>query len=148
MNAGLFRGGTVAKFIAARNMDVLDIGVPLLSMHSPFEVLSKLDVEMAKRAFRTFYEDFIDKFGQADISRDDVKALMFPVLYSRNVLYRDGKRKVPYEKEKEQFSRVYPSLTRVIEALKRKDHTRLSILMQKRRSSLYLLKKLYRPITA
>jgi len=51
-------GGTVAKFIAVRNMDVLDVGIPLLSMHSPFEVLSKLDVHTAYRAFSRFFSGF------------------------------------------------------------------------------------------
>ncbi|MDO5014489.1 MAG: aminopeptidase [Clostridia bacterium] len=48
-------GGTVAKYIANLNVDVVDVGVPVLSMHSPFEVVSKLDVYMA---FRGFYEYF------------------------------------------------------------------------------------------
>ena len=48
-------GGTVAKFIANLGADVLDIGVPVLSMHAPFEVVSKLDVFMAYRAFAEFF---------------------------------------------------------------------------------------------
>lgn len=48
-------GGTVAKFMAERNMDVLDIGIPLLSMHSPFEVCSKADLYMAVKGFTAFY---------------------------------------------------------------------------------------------
>ncbi|MEG1834660.1 MAG: aminopeptidase, partial [Oscillospiraceae bacterium] len=37
-------GGTVAMYLAALDMDVVDLGVPVLSMHAPFEVVSKLDV--------------------------------------------------------------------------------------------------------
>ncbi len=44
-------GGTVAKYIAALNVDVIDVGVPVLSMHSPYEVVSKLDVYMSFKAF-------------------------------------------------------------------------------------------------
>ena len=44
-------GGTVAKYIAKLNVDVVDVGVPVLSMHAPFEVVSKLDVYMTYRAF-------------------------------------------------------------------------------------------------
>ncbi|MBN1389730.1 MAG: aminopeptidase [Candidatus Thermoplasmatota archaeon] len=51
-------GGTVAKFIATRNIDVLDIGIPILSMHSPFEVVSKMDVGMGYQAFSVFFEKF------------------------------------------------------------------------------------------
>lgn len=49
-------GGTVAMYVAALNVDVVDLGVPVLSMHAPFEVVSKLDVYMAYRAFKVFFE--------------------------------------------------------------------------------------------
>ncbi len=49
-------GGTVAKYISRFNVDVVDIGVPVLSMHAPFEVVSKLDVYMTYRAFTAFVE--------------------------------------------------------------------------------------------
>ncbi len=48
-------GGTVAKFIAGLNVDVVDVGVPVLSMHAPMEVVSKLDVYMTYLAFLAFY---------------------------------------------------------------------------------------------
>ncbi|MBR6918469.1 MAG: aminopeptidase [Clostridia bacterium] len=47
-------GGTVAKYISRYNIDTLDIGVPVLSMHAPFEVVSKYDVYSAHRAFSEF----------------------------------------------------------------------------------------------
>lgn len=46
-------GGTVAMYIAALGVDVIDLGVPVLSMHAPFETVSKLDVYMT---YRTCYE--------------------------------------------------------------------------------------------
>ena len=49
-------GGTVAKYVANMNVDVVDVGVPVLSMHAPYEVVSKLDVYMAKKAFLKFFE--------------------------------------------------------------------------------------------
>lgn len=48
-------GGTVAKYIAHLNVDVVDMGVPVLSMHAPFEVVSKTDVFMAYKAFSAFF---------------------------------------------------------------------------------------------
>ena len=48
-------GGTVAAYIANLNVDVIDLGVPVLSMHAPFEVVSKIDVFMAYRAFYEFF---------------------------------------------------------------------------------------------
>lgn len=48
-------GGTVAAYMADRNIDTLDAGVPVLSMHSPFEVVSKLDCFMTYRAILEVY---------------------------------------------------------------------------------------------
>ena len=50
-------GGTVAKYLAQFNIDVVDMGVPLLSMHAPFEVTAKLDVYAAYRACVEFYKN-------------------------------------------------------------------------------------------
>lgn len=47
-------GGTVAKYIANMNIDTIDIGVPVISMHSPFEVISKADLYENYLAFRAF----------------------------------------------------------------------------------------------
>lgn len=47
-------GGTVAQFVANRDVDVVDVGVPVLSMHSPFELVAKLDVYMMYQAFTAF----------------------------------------------------------------------------------------------
>ncbi|HHV57718.1 MAG TPA: aminopeptidase [Firmicutes bacterium] len=49
-------GGTIAQFLADLGMDVIDAGVAILSMHSPFEVASKVDVYMAYRAYKVFWE--------------------------------------------------------------------------------------------
>lgn len=47
-------GGTVAKFLAEYGMDIIDCGTPLLTMHSPFEISSKLDIFETYRAFKAF----------------------------------------------------------------------------------------------
>ncbi len=49
-------GGTVAKYIANLGLDVVDLGVPVLSMHAPFETVSKLDVYMAYRTMSAFHK--------------------------------------------------------------------------------------------
>ncbi|HDN81526.1 MAG TPA: aminopeptidase [Methanomicrobia archaeon] len=49
-------GGTIAKFLANYNMDVIDCGTPLLGMHSPFEIASKADIYETYRAYKAFYE--------------------------------------------------------------------------------------------
>ncbi|MBQ9117793.1 MAG: aminopeptidase [Clostridia bacterium] len=47
-------GGTVAKYIANMNIDTVDIGVPVISMHSPYEVVSKADLYQEYLAFKAF----------------------------------------------------------------------------------------------
>lgn len=49
-------GGTIAKYIATWNMDVIDIGVPVLSMHAPYEVISKIDLFMTYKAIYSFFK--------------------------------------------------------------------------------------------
>ncbi len=51
-------GGTVAQYIARYGMEVVDCGVAVLGMHSPFEVVSKVDVYMAYKAYKAFMQDF------------------------------------------------------------------------------------------
>ncbi len=50
-------GGTVAMYMAERNIDTIDAGVPVLSMHAPFEVVSKLDVYMTYKAMSAFFDE-------------------------------------------------------------------------------------------
>ena len=49
-------GGTIAQFVAHMDVDTVDLGVPILSMHSPFELASKLDVYHTYKAFKAFYK--------------------------------------------------------------------------------------------
>ena len=50
-------GGTVAAYMANRNIDTLDAGVPVLAMHAPFEIVSKLDCYMTYKAMKAVYEN-------------------------------------------------------------------------------------------
>jgi len=50
-------GGTIAMYVANLNMDVIDCGVPVLSMHAPFEVTAKGDIYMAYKTYIAFYND-------------------------------------------------------------------------------------------
>ena len=47
-------GGTVAKYIANHNIETIDVGVPVLCMHAPFELISKSDLYETHRAFAAF----------------------------------------------------------------------------------------------
>ncbi len=48
-------GGTVAKYLASYGMDIIDCGAPLLGMHSPFEVATKVDIYETFRAYKVFF---------------------------------------------------------------------------------------------
>ncbi|MBR6781977.1 MAG: aminopeptidase [Clostridia bacterium] len=47
-------GGTVAKFIANHNIETVDLGVPVIAMHAPYEIVSKADLYTAHQAFEAF----------------------------------------------------------------------------------------------
>ena len=54
---GVGGGGTIAYILANKGLDVLDCGIPVLSMHSPYEITSKFDIYNAYRAYKIFYKD-------------------------------------------------------------------------------------------
>lgn len=49
-------GGTIAQYVANMGVDVIDCGVPVLSMHSPFEITSKIDIYTSYKAYKIFFE--------------------------------------------------------------------------------------------
>ena len=50
-------GGTIAYILANKGMDVIDCGVPVLSMHAPYEVTSKFDLYEAYRGYSAFWKN-------------------------------------------------------------------------------------------
>jgi aspartyl aminopeptidase len=50
-------GGTIAKYMANRNIDTIDAGVPVLSMHAPYEITSKLDCFMTYKGIKAVYNE-------------------------------------------------------------------------------------------
>jgi len=50
-------GGTIAYILANKGMDVIDCGVPVLSMHAPYEVTSKFDVYSAYKTYKAFWNE-------------------------------------------------------------------------------------------
>ncbi len=49
-------GGTIAQYVANLGVDVIDCGVPVLSMHAPFEVANKIDIYTSFKAYKVFFE--------------------------------------------------------------------------------------------
>lgn len=50
-------GGTVAMYMAERNIDTIDAGVPVLSMHAPYETVSKFDCYMTYKGIKAVYDE-------------------------------------------------------------------------------------------
>ena len=54
---GIGGGGTIAYILANKGADVIDCGVPVLSMHAPYEVTSKYDVYSAYKTYKAFWNE-------------------------------------------------------------------------------------------
>ena len=50
-------GGTVAMYMANRDIETIDAGVPVISMHAPYEVVSKLDCYMTYKCMVALYKE-------------------------------------------------------------------------------------------
>ena len=48
-------GGTISKLMAIYNLDVIDAGVPVISMHAPWEITAKVDIYETYLTYKTFY---------------------------------------------------------------------------------------------
>ena len=57
-------GGTIAMYFARRGIDVIDAGIPLLNMHSPFEIAAFRDIYSAYGAYKAFYSNKLQDFGR------------------------------------------------------------------------------------
>ena len=84
-----------------------------------------------------FYDDFIEHYSN-DITRKEVKNIMFKVLFSRNEYYKGYRKTIPYEKDKKIFASVYPFVYEVVKALKVKNHKTLPIYLQRLESYLFI----------
>ena len=49
-------GGTISQYVANLDIDTIDCGVPVLSMHSPYEVTSKIDIYNAYKGYKAFMD--------------------------------------------------------------------------------------------
>ena len=83
------------------------------------------------------YDEFVE-IHSGDITRNEVKKIMFKVLFSRNQFYLGYKKIIPYERDKEVFASVYPFVSEVVKILKAKDHRTLPIYLQRIESYLFI----------
>ena len=85
----------------------------------------------------TLYNDFIKSYSE-NITRDEVKEIMFKVLFSKNEIYINYKKIIPYEKDKKIFASIYPLIYESIENLKTKDNVLLPVFLQKIESYIFI----------
>lgn len=83
------------------------------------------------------YDDFIKNYSN-EITRKEVKNIMFKVLFSKNTMSDKYKNFIPYDKEKKVFATVYPLVYESIKSLKEKDNTLLPIFLQKIESYIFI----------
>jgi len=85
----------------------------------------------------TLYDDFIKSYSEG-ITRKQVKDIMFKVLFSKNDLYDQFKKFIPYEKEKKVFASVFPMVYESIKILKAKNNVLLPVFLQKIESYIFI----------
>lgn len=83
------------------------------------------------------YDDFISSYP-GNVERDEVKNILFKVLFSQNEIYHKYTKFTPYEKEKKIFQTVYPFIYDIIKVLKQKNHSKLAILLQRMESYIFI----------
>jgi hypothetical protein len=83
----------------------------------------------------TLYDDFVLRYG---IIRDDVKKIMFSVLFSKNEILKKFKKFIPFLKEKNVFASIYPIVYQSIKMLKLKDNRLLPVFLQKLESFIFI----------
>ena len=58
-----YGGGTIAQWFANADIDAADVGIGILSMHSPMDVSAKVDLWELYRGFRTFFNGSANATG-------------------------------------------------------------------------------------
>jgi len=100
--------------------------------------------EMVK--FRSYYNsvlkgklyDIFVQLNSEDITREDIKSIMFKVLFSKNEFYLGYTKIIPYKEDKKVFAEVYPFVYEIVKVLKGKDHKTLPIFLQCLESYLFI----------
>lgn len=108
-------------------------------IHQKYKKQNLTDVSAFEHAVNsgTLYSQMINTFN-GNISRSEAKDIMFKVLFSKNVIYKQYRRFIPYEKEKYIFSEVYPTIYEYVKILKENKHSDLSIFLQRLESYIFI----------
>lgn len=84
-----------------------------------------------------FYESF-EGLSKVSKTRKELKNMMFGVFYSQNISEYNGRKRIPYKREKDFFESVYPFVSQTVYHLKEKNYKRLSIYLQQLESYIFI----------
>jgi hypothetical protein len=102
-------------------------------------IRNKKDFQLFKeQTLKGLLYDSFTKEYKSDISRKEVKDIMFKVLFSRNKIYYNYKRTIPYKEDKDIFKTVYPFVYTAIKILKENNNSILPIYLQKIESYIFI----------
>lgn len=112
----------------------------VLKIHQDFESKGKDDfIRYYEKAITGVLYDDLTEFGEVKKEREEVKKMMYPIFFSKNLRYtKKGGSYVPYKKEKLFFNSVYPSVGRMLVALKKENNRDLPIYLQQFESYLFI----------
>jgi hypothetical protein len=82
--------------------------------------------------------EYVGNYFNGEYERDEIKDIIFKVLFSKNVDYINYNKVIPYEREKKIFAEVFPIVAEMVMILKDKDHKTLPILLQKIESYIFI----------
>jgi hypothetical protein len=82
--------------------------------------------------------EYVGNYFNEKYKRDEIKNMMFEVLFSQNVVYQNFTKIIPFENEKKVFSKVFPFVAEMVKILKNKDYTILPVLLQKIESYIFI----------
>jgi len=110
-------------------------GISKIHQNHKKAFLVNLNAYMESVNSGTLYDDFVITYGNR-INRDEVKDIMFKVLFSKNKV--DKSSFIPYEQEKEIFASVYPLVYEAVKQLKERDNVLLPVFLQKLESYIFI----------
>ncbi|NVK08066.1 MAG: hypothetical protein HWD89_03370 [Tenacibaculum sp.] len=112
----------------------------VLKIHQDYESKGKDDfIRYYEKAIAGILYDDLCEFGEVKKEREDVKKMIYPIFFSKNFRYNEkGGGFIPHKKEKLFFNSVYPSVGKMLEALKKENNRDLPIYLQQFESYLFI----------
>lgn len=82
--------------------------------------------------------EYVGNYFDGKYERPEIKDMMFKILFSQNVVYKNFSKVIPFENEKKVFAEVFPFVAEAVKILKSKNHKILPVLLQKIESYIFI----------